>query len=258
MDIDKGLNHVGHLHLCTGVTLEQGLPSKNHHQEIWLGSVIPCHCLPLLPCWVSNEPVYHFQMSGFLLYQLLHKSISDALHGGSWEMGVLLGWQVWKIHFLAWKHDMVMVLNVIEWEHSYFHTQYLLMWVLIQKDHSIWSQSNWIILPPLPVIGAGWNHYRRRLCTLSWWWHWTSEGPGHLSKTVVLQLRHSTWRIWSKWPVFSSINGEEFSWCKSNFVMLYKLIYLRFILRTDSNSVNVSKWCLMCSQSKTGGMCSLI
>ena len=207
-----------------------------------LVSVLPCHCLPLLPCWVNDEPVCNLQMSVFLLYHLLHESVGNTLHWGSREMGVLLGYQIWKINFLVWKHDMVVSLNVMEWEHSYFHshfhTQYLLMRVLIKRHHSMWSQSNQIIL--LPVVVAGQSHYRRWLCTLSWWWCWASKGPSHLSKTVVQQLRCSIWRIHKQMAVFSSIHGEESSWCKLDCVMIYELICLRFILRSDSNSVNVS------------------
>ena len=183
------------VHRCLS---ETGSSIQNHHQEIQLGNVLLCHCLLLL-CWVSGKPVCHLQMSGYLLYCPLHKSISNALCRGSWEMGVLLGWHAWKTNFLVWKCDMVMVLDVMWWEHSYFyshfHIQYLLMCVLVWRHHSMWSWSDLIILPLQLVIGAGQCHCRRRLCTLSQQWCWVFEGPSTLSKTTMLQLRHSIWRI---------------------------------------------------------------
>ena len=103
MDKEKGTNHVGNCHVCTGASPELGLPSKNCHQWILSGNVLPCHNLSLLLCVVSGEPVGYLQMSGYPLYHLLHKSINDVLCGGSWEMGVLLGEQAQKINFLMWK-----------------------------------------------------------------------------------------------------------------------------------------------------------
>ena len=201
--MDKGTDHVGHLHVCTSASLEQVLPSRNCHQEILLGSVVPCHCLLRLLWWVSSGQVCHLQMSCFLMwvrmYCLPHKSISGTLHGGNWEMGMLLGWQVQKINFLVWKHGMVMVLDVEEWEHSnfysHFHIQYLLMWLPIWRNHPMWSWSNWIIFLLQCITGAGYSHYWRKLCTPSQWHCCMSEGLDLLSKTVELHLMHSIWNI---------------------------------------------------------------
>ena len=45
MDMGKGTDHVVNLHVYTGASLEQVLPSRNCHQEILSGSVPPYHHL---------------------------------------------------------------------------------------------------------------------------------------------------------------------------------------------------------------------
>ena len=79
-------------------------------------------------------------------------------------MGMLLEWQVWKINFLLWKHEMVMGLDIDKWEHSnvhsHSHIQCLLMRVPIRSHRSMWSQSDQIILLLQHITSAVQNHCR--------------------------------------------------------------------------------------------------
>ena len=162
---------------------------------------------------------------------------------------------------------MVVVLGMGEWEHSNFHshfcTRYLLMQAPIQRHGSMWSQSDWTILLLQHITGTGQSHCRRRLCRPSQWHCWVSKDLDLLVKTVVLQMQCSIWSIheqranMSKGPIISSVHDEESSWCKFNHVMMHKY-FIQGSYWSDSNSVNVIKWCLMLSQSRAGGACSLI
>ena len=123
MDVDKGTGHDVSFCECTSASLELVLPSRYHLPVRLLGSVLLCHHLPLPLSWLSGESVCHPQVSGppswnlVRIHHFLHKAVSSVLHGGNQEMCILWEWQVQKINFLVWKHEMVMVLGIKEWEH---------------------------------------------------------------------------------------------------------------------------------------------
>ena len=123
-----------------------------------------------------------------------------------------------------------MVLYVEEWVYLNFHSDchnlYLPGQVLVQKHHLVWSWSDQMCIHSMALLRV---------------WRLRSTIQNFSVATALFYMEYSL----ANGPIMSSVHNEESSWGKLNHGMLLCTSLLRFILRVESNSMNVSKWCMM-------------
>ena len=155
-----------------------------------------------------------------------------------------------------------MGLSIGEWEYLSFHSHLCILhlprWVLIQKHYLRWSWRDQIIFLLICFLDAGQNCCRRKLCNPSHWYYWALVDWGLPSKTVVLQLLHSIWRIlWqmtSKTVASIMKNLLEVSWI-TEWCCVHFIRGLYWVLKVTVLMCSNDAWLI---QSKVSGVCPLI